>query len=180
LHLHCFEAILPSAKKSFLKDLVIMQLQATEPPLEFAGKRRCKGGVQFFALLLLLSFNQLSQISAVQNLNPIKATRRTNPLITDEECNSKMTSLAFLNDLRQKYAHQPTFLQAVEEMAMALLPLFENEYDGAFNKRAFLAMAEPERTIRSVHQSATARYAASFPSLSCLFLYSQLSRCLGG
>ena len=56
-------------------------------------------------------------------------------------------SLDFLNDLRKKYSHQPTFLQAVEEMAMALLPLFEDETNGAFYQRAFLAMTEPERAI---------------------------------
>ena len=55
--------------------------------------------------------------------------------------------LDFLDDLRGKYSHQPTFLQAVEEMAMALLPLFQDEQHGAFYKRAFLAMTEPERTI---------------------------------
>lgn len=60
---------------------------------------------------------------------------------------SNNNSLDFLDDLRKKYAHQPTFLQAVEEMAMALLPLFQDEKDGAFYQRSFLAMAEPERVI---------------------------------
>lgn len=55
--------------------------------------------------------------------------------------------LDFLDDLREKYSHQPTFLQAVEEMAMALLPLFQDEKNGSFYRRAFLAMTEPERTI---------------------------------
>ena len=61
--------------------------------------------------------------------------------------NEACTNLDFLEDLRKKYSHQPTFLQAVEEMAMALLPLFQDEKDGAFYQRAFLAMAEPERVI---------------------------------
>jgi len=55
--------------------------------------------------------------------------------------------LGFLDDLRRKYPHQPTFLQAVEEMALSLLPLFEDPDQGTFYKRAFLAMAEPERVI---------------------------------
>lgn len=55
--------------------------------------------------------------------------------------------LDFLDDLRCKYSHQSTFLQAVEEMARALLPLFQDEENGAFYMRAFLAMTEPERTI---------------------------------
>lgn len=55
--------------------------------------------------------------------------------------------LSFLDDLRKKYAHQPTFLQAVEEMASSLLPLFQDETMGDFYLQAFLMMAEPERTI---------------------------------
>lgn len=54
--------------------------------------------------------------------------------------------LDFLDDLRRKYPHQPTFLQAVEEMALALSDLFDGP-DGDFYQRAFLAMAEPERII---------------------------------
>jgi glutamate dehydrogenase (NADP+) len=57
------------------------------------------------------------------------------------------TDLTFLNDLRSKYSHQTTFLQAVEEMAVALMPLFEDPKEGDFYQRAFLTMAEPERTI---------------------------------
>ena len=53
----------------------------------------------------------------------------------------------YLNDLRAKYSHQPTFLQAVEEMAVSVHPLFEDEKNGSFYKRAFLAMTEPERTM---------------------------------
>lgn len=63
-----------------------------------------------------------------------------------EQCTNG-SKLAFLNDLRCKYADQPIFLQAVEEMALNLLPLFEDADSGAFYKRAFLAMAEPERII---------------------------------
>lgn len=53
----------------------------------------------------------------------------------------------FLDDLRKRNAHQPIFLQAVEEMAIALDPLFQDEESGEFYKRAFLVVAEPERTI---------------------------------
>ena len=55
--------------------------------------------------------------------------------------------LDFLNDLRAKYSHQPVFLQSVEEIALSLLPLFADPEHGAFYKRAFVAMTEPERTI---------------------------------
>jgi glutamate dehydrogenase (NADP+) len=54
--------------------------------------------------------------------------------------------LDFLNDLRRKYPHQPTFLQAVEEMAVSIRDVFDGP-DGDFYQRAFLAMAEPERII---------------------------------
>ena len=53
----------------------------------------------------------------------------------------------FLEALRRNYAHQPVFLQAVEEMAINLEPLFADPTDGEFYQRAFLVMAEPERTI---------------------------------
>ena len=53
----------------------------------------------------------------------------------------------FLASLKNKYAHQPTFLQAVEEMTESLAPLFADEVNGEFYKRAFLVMTEPERTI---------------------------------
>jgi hypothetical protein len=65
--------------------------------------------------------------------------------MTGKEC--KTNNLAFLDDLRTKYADQPTFIQAVEEMALNLLPLFEDADLGDFYKRSFLALAEPERII---------------------------------
>ena len=52
-----------------------------------------------------------------------------------------------LADLRSKYPHQPTFLQAVEEMALSLKDLFEDPIDGAFYQKAFAVMTEPERII---------------------------------
>jgi len=55
--------------------------------------------------------------------------------------------LYFLNDLRRNYAHQPVFLQAVEEMAISLDPLFNDPDHGDFYRRAFVAMTEAERTI---------------------------------
>jgi len=53
------------------------------------------------------------------------------------------STLDFLESLRQKYNHQPTFLQAVEEMALSLSDLMEDP----FYRRAFEVMTEPERTI---------------------------------
>ena len=60
---------------------------------------------------------------------------------------NNMKKLDFLDDLRTKYSHQPTFLQSVEEIALSLLPLFEDPKHGEFYKRAFVAMTEPERVI---------------------------------
>jgi glutamate dehydrogenase (NADP+) len=62
-----------------------------------------------------------------------------------KECNTN--DLSFLIDLRSKYENQPTFIQAVEEMALNLLPLFEDATHGDLYKRSFLAIAEPERII---------------------------------
>lgn len=56
-------------------------------------------------------------------------------------------ALDFLDDLRSKYSHEPTFLQAVNEMAFSLAPLFADPVEGDFYKRAFVAMTEPERVI---------------------------------
>lgn len=57
--------------------------------------------------------------------------------------------LSFLDPLRKQYAHQPVFLQAVEEMAQSLRDsgIFDDPSDGEFYRRAFLAMTEPERVI---------------------------------
>jgi glutamate dehydrogenase (NADP+) len=56
-------------------------------------------------------------------------------------------NLDFLDNLRQQYAHQPTFLQAVEEMALSLTDLFDDPINGDFYRRSFSLMAEPERTL---------------------------------
>ena len=61
--------------------------------------------------------------------------------------NKSTPKLDFLDDLRSKYPHQPVFLQAVEEMALAIEPLFHDSVNGDFYKRAFLYMTEPERMI---------------------------------
>jgi hypothetical protein len=68
------------------------------------------------------------------------AITRTNAMTSNND-------FSFLDDLRSKYSHQPTFLQAVEEMAVSLMPLFEDADKGDFYRRAFVAMAEPERSI---------------------------------
>jgi len=56
-------------------------------------------------------------------------------------------TLSFLDDLHRKYPHQPTFLQAVEEMAISLVDLFKDPEQGEFYKKAFMVMTEPERMI---------------------------------
>ena len=62
----------------------------------------------------------------------------------EEECRGRFP---FLETLRRNYSHQPVFLQAVEEMAINLKPLFADPTHGEFYQRAFLVMTEPERTI---------------------------------
>lgn len=66
---------------------------------------------------------------------------------TKEESDNP-AALDFLQPLYEKYPHQPIFLQCVHEVALSLLPLFsDSNEEGAFYKRAFLSMAEPERII---------------------------------
>ena len=62
----------------------------------------------------------------------------------NKECDERFP---FLETLRRNYSHQPVFLQAIEEMAINLAPLFADPTDGEFYRRAFLVMTEPERTI---------------------------------
>lgn len=74
--------------------------------------------------------------------NEVKVTMASS---SQQQCKSPPAS--FLQDLKTKYAHQPTFLQAVEEMANSLQPLFLDPAKGKYYQRAFLLLAEPERTI---------------------------------
>ena len=80
--------------------------------------------------------------------NPI-IIRNTISSGTSDAPTTKMTDerFPFLHDLRQKYAHQPTFLQSVEEMALSLEPIFLDPVKGDFYKRVFVTMAEPERML---------------------------------
>ena len=56
-------------------------------------------------------------------------------------------SPAFLKEFRKKYSHEPTFLQAVDEMTLSLSSLFSHPEKGALYQNAFRVMIEPERII---------------------------------
>jgi len=95
--------------------------------------------MQYHVLLIILFWNLPFSLS-IQSIQSTSITvSQTNEII-------KMTD--FLDDLKGKYAHEPTFLQAVEEMALSLKPLFEDPEKGDYYKRAFCAIAEPERTLK--------------------------------
>jgi hypothetical protein len=98
-----------------------------------------------FTILIQHSTTTASTTSTTKTLtmapNPKSNLSKASP---NGEC---ATSLDLLADLRKKYPHQPTFLQAVEEMALSLQSLFTDPKEGEFYQRAFLAMTEPERTI---------------------------------
>jgi glutamate dehydrogenase (NADP+) len=89
--------------------------------------------IRILACLLTILFIQISKSSATT------FGKDNNGIMTHD--------MSFLNELRTKYAHQPTFLQAVEEMALALMPLFEDPGEGDFYRQAFMIMTEPERII---------------------------------
>ena len=102
--------------------------------------------VIFFSTTLQLQQPHLfAQASTANNIDSFQSSykAKTSTPMTDAECKT----LSFLDDLRRKYTHQPTFLQAVEEMALSLVDLFQDPVQGDFYKRAFLLMAEPERII---------------------------------
>jgi glutamate dehydrogenase (NADP+) len=86
---------------------------------------------------ILSSFNNLSKTS--NNMNTVD--------ITVSKGEGEVESFPFLKDLRTKYSNQPTFIQAVEEMAISLEPLFNDNRKGEFYKRVFLVLAEPERIL---------------------------------
>lgn len=90
-----------------------------------------------------MSSNRKHLMFLIISLSMIRSTTEA----TSTQNYSMACDLSFLNDLQTKYSHQPTFLQSVEEMAVSLLPLFQDPDQGDFYQRAFLAMAEPERTI---------------------------------
>ncbi|KAL7541565.1 hypothetical protein ACHAXR_012803 [Thalassiosira sp. AJA248-18] len=73
-------------------------------------------------------------------------TTQTNPNPNPQSCTNP-NKFDFLDDLRSKYNHQPVFLQAVEEMALAIEPLFNDPVNGEFYLKAFLFLTEPEKMI---------------------------------
>lgn len=89
-------------------------------------------GSRFLASWLMLSFST-------------SITRADKNTMSQTCKNNK--SLSFLDPLRATYPHQPTFIQAVDEMALSLTDLFSEPENGEFYQRAFLAMTEPERVI---------------------------------
>jgi hypothetical protein len=70
---------------------------------------------------------------------------------TDSSRDDSLLSLdTILADLKRKYSHQPTFLQAVQEMALSISDLLhdDNENNNALlYRKAFAVLTEPERTI---------------------------------
>lgn len=95
----------------------------------------------FFTISLLIK--QINGTSnQISNTNTIMSTTQTNP-----QSPTHSNKFDFLADLRAKYPHQPVFLQAVEEMALSVEPLFNDPVDGDFYRKAFIFLTEPERMI---------------------------------
>ena len=100
-----------------------------------------------FALIIFI-LNNLQLIKATTTATTMTTSTTTNTITTQTNPQScTMIELDFLNDLRKKYPHQPVFLQAVEEMALSIEPLFSDPVNGDFYKKAFLYLTEPERMI---------------------------------
>ena len=66
-----------------------------------------------------------------------------------EENVSVQQQFPFLNNFRNRYHNQPEFIQAVEEVAHSLAPLFHHSDTSMAElyKRAFIFLTEPERMI---------------------------------
>ncbi len=99
-------------------------------------------------ILFTISFFTITKVQ-LTNANS-NSKNNNNSLVRNQSKTpnfSAMSKFDFLDDLHSKYPHQPVFLQAVEEMALAIEPLFRDPENGDFYKRAFLYMTEPERMI---------------------------------
>ena len=111
----------------------------------FHQLRRLKPTTALIALIIFI-MNNLQSIHATTTTTKMAASATTNQANNPQSCTNP-TKFDFLNDLRSKYPHQPVFLQAVEEMALSIEPLFSDPINGNFYKKAFLYLTEPERTI---------------------------------
>jgi len=111
----------------------------------FHQLRRLKPTTALIALIIFI-LNNLQSIHATTTTTKMAASATTNQANNPQSCTNP-TKFDFLNDLRSKYPHQPVFLQAVEEMALSIEPLFSDPVNGNFYKKAFLYLTEPERTI---------------------------------
>lgn len=102
----------------------------------------------FFMVIIFPNNNSrttiVSNVFAYPDIPTASRTTTTTTMTSNPQENHK---LDFLADLQTKYNHQPVFLQCVSEIALSLVPLFEDPKHGEFYKRAFLTMAEPERCI---------------------------------
>lgn len=99
-------------------------------------------GVNMILIIFMIINLQIQKIHGNTNqLNTIMTTPKNPQAFTNPN------KFDFLQDLRSKYDHQPVFLQAVEEMAIAIEPLFNDPINGDFYKKAFLYLTEPERMI---------------------------------
>mmetsp|Transcript_22560 Transcript_22560/g.46771 ORF Transcript_22560/g.46771 Transcript_22560/m.46771 type:complete len:497 (+) Transcript_22560:128-1618(+) len=100
-------------------------------------------------ILLIISFFTITKVQ-ITNASNNSNNVNSNSLVRKQSKTPNFTTMSkfdFLDDLHSKYPHQPVFLQAVEEMALAIDPLFRDPENGDFYKRAFLYMTEPERMI---------------------------------
>jgi hypothetical protein len=73
----------------------------------------------------------------------------TDSMTTTRRRDSLFSLDTILADLERKYSHQPTFLQAVQEMALSIADLLlDNDNDSTLlYRKAFAVLTEPERTI---------------------------------
>lgn len=85
--------------------------------------------------------------ATINNIGKITNVVQTREKNSKAHTNTNAGALDILSDLRSQYTHQPVFLQAVEEMAIAIEPLFHDPINGDFYRRAFLYLTEPERMI---------------------------------
>ncbi|CAJ1968040.1 unnamed protein product [Cylindrotheca closterium] len=112
------------------------------------AKKKKRGGRLSSLFLPRKSITILLMLSLVWSCKASSSTSSSSSSQSTFRPSKPSADLEFLEPLYQKYPHQPIFLQCVEEVALSLLPLFSDDNEeGQFYKRAFLAMTEPERVI---------------------------------
>ena len=147
LLLLCFASILPIINASTTTTTATTSPIPIQKAFESSDTTKPTFVTALLSAVKVLSEQIKSTMPKEQVIESIVTSTTTSKNEAELNRNMNHDKLSFLDDLRRKYSHQPTFLQSVEEIALSLLPLFDDPDKGEFYRRAFVAMTEPERIL---------------------------------